>query len=105
MIRQSFHTGFSRPNNCYDPVTTALVISAVGVGISGYSAYEASRQKMPEAPPMPKTPNPQDSLAQAQQDADERRKVIAAAGGKTDITSGGGMLKPADIKLHTLLGS
>ena len=65
------------------------------------AAYNAAQQ----ASALPPAPSPDTALADANTQADQRRKTILATGGDTNKTSGGAILNPTAVATKSLLGS
>lgn len=85
---------------------TALLLGAAGYG--AVSAMQGAGDKSPEpsAPaPLPTAPSPDTSLADAQKQADERRKTILQSGGQTVLTQQGMPGTGTGAAGKTLLGS
>ncbi len=102
------------------PIGTALGVGgggmaagvAGGVAVAGAAASVATaatsiisatnKSKIPGAEKLPDMPTPANSLLQAQQDADNRRRASILSGGNTQLTPMG-MLQPQGQR-RTLLG-
>ena len=83
--------------------TAAPYAGYVGTALSISAA--ANKPKVPGQQPLPTQPSPTDTLAQAQTDAVNRMRMIAATGGQTAFAGmGAATIDPTAIQKRTLLG-
>ena len=93
-----------------DPISWAviggLVLGAGGAMVATGALGGDKKSDAPAPPQLPPTPSPDTALADAQTQADDRRRAILATGGTTTTTSpSGAKLAPTQVAGKTLLGS
>jgi hypothetical protein len=83
--------------------TAAPFITLAATGLTASSLL--SRPKIPGVPSLPAAPAPSDSLADAQQTAIDRTRMIAATGGQTQYAGmGNTAIDPSQLQKKSLLG-
>lgn len=77
-----------------------------GGGMEGAGDFSGKKKSDDPAPSSsPSAPKPEDSLVKAQQEADKKRKTIAATGGQTQqTTTGNSYVQTNQVQLKSLLG-
>lgn len=86
-------------------LTAGLTLASAGVGLaSGISGLRGSAVKA-VLPNLPNVPKPEDSLAKAEADAQQRQKTRLSSGGQTNFTGPmGAQVSAGNLQMHTLLG-